>query len=67
MDGEYFKQIEIDYKGTEGTWEDVGGGPEVYHAIPRLEEIQLLSGEAMDASPQTESTLLADKCCETYS
>ena len=59
-DGEYFKQMEIDYKGTEGTREDVGGGSEVYHPIPWLEEDQLLSGEAMDTSPQTESTLLAD-------
>ena len=59
-DGEYFEQMEIDYKGTEGTREDVGGGSEVYHPIPRLEEDQLLSGEAMDASPWTESTLLAD-------
>ena len=33
-DGEYFEQIEIDYKGTEGTREDVGGGSEVYHPIP---------------------------------
>ena len=57
-DGEYFEQMEIDYKGTEGTWEDVHGGSEVYHPIPRLEEDWLLSGEAMDASPWTESTLL---------
>ena len=33
-DGEYFEQMEIYYKGTEGTWEDVGGGSEVYHPIP---------------------------------
>ena len=59
-DGEYFKQMEIDYKGTEGTREDVGGGSEVYHPIPQLEEDWLLSGEAMDASPQMESTLLAN-------
>ena len=59
-DGEYFEQMEINYKGTEGTWEDVGGGSEVYHPIPQLEEDQLLSGEAMDTSPWTESTLLAD-------
>ena len=59
-DGEYFQQMEINYKGTEGTQEDVGGGSEVYHPIPQLEEDQLLSGEAMDASPQTESILLAD-------
>ena len=59
-DGEYFEQMEIDYKGTEGTQEDVGGRSKVYHPIPRLEEDQLLSGEAMDASPQMESTLLAD-------
>ena len=59
-DGEYFEQMEIDYKGTEGTQEDVGGGSKVYHPIPWLEEDQLLSGEAMDASPQMESTLLAD-------
>ena len=58
-DGEYFEQMEIDYKGTEGTREDVGGGSKVYHPIPRLEEDQLLSGEAMDASPRMESTLLA--------
>ena len=32
-DGEYFEQMEIDYKGTEGTQEDVGGGSEVYHPI----------------------------------
>ena len=50
-DGEYFKQMEIDYKGTEGTQEDVGGGSEVYHPISRLEEDWLLSGEAMDTSP----------------
>ena len=59
-DGEYFKQMEIDYKGTEGTREDVGGGLEVYHPFPQLEEDQLLSGEAMDTSPWMESTLLAD-------
>ena len=59
-DGKYFEEMEIDYKGTEGTREDVGGGSEVYHPIPQLEEDWLLSGEAMDASPQTESTLLAN-------
>ena len=59
-DGEYFEQMEIDYKGTEGTWEDAGGVSEIYHPFPRLKEDQLLSGEAMDASPRTESTLLAD-------
>ena len=59
-DGEYFEQMEINYKGTEGIWEDVGGGSEVYHPIPRLEEDWLLSGEAMDTSPRMESTLLAD-------
>ena len=59
-DGEYFEQMEIDYKGTEGTREDVGGGYKVYHPIPWLEEDWLLSVEAMDASPWTESTLLAD-------
>ena len=59
-DGEYFEQMEINCKGTECTWEDIGGGSEVYHPIPQLEEDQLLSGEAMDASSQTESTLLAD-------
>ena len=59
-DGEYFKQMEIDYKGTGGTWEDVGGVSEIYHPIPWLEEDWLLSGEVMDASPWMESTLLAD-------
>ena len=59
-DGEYFEQMEIDYKGTEGTREDVSSGSETYHPIPQLEEDQLLSGEAIDASPQMESTLLAD-------
>ena len=59
-DGEYFKQMEIYYKGTEGTQEDVSSGSETYHPISQLEEDQLLSGEAIDASPQTESTLLAD-------
>ena len=38
----------------------MGGGSETYHPIPRLEEDQLLSGEAMDASPLTESTLLGN-------
>ena len=33
-DGEYFEQMEIHYKGTEGTREDVGGGSKVYHPIP---------------------------------
>ena len=33
-DGEYFEQMEIDYKGTEGTREDVGGGSKVYHPFP---------------------------------
>ena len=33
-DGEYFEQMEIDYKGTEGTREDIGQGSEVYHPIP---------------------------------
>ena len=33
-DGEYFEQMEIDYKGTEGTREDVGGGSKTYHPIP---------------------------------
>ena len=64
-DGEYFEQMEIDYKGTEGTQEDAGGVSEIYHPIPRLEEDRLLSGEAMDASPQTESTLLADSARTT--
>ena len=59
-DGEYFEQMEIDYKGTEGTQEDFGGRSKVYHPIPQLEEDQLLSGEAMDTSPQMESTLLAN-------
>ena len=59
-DGEYFKQMEIDYKGTEGTREDAGGVSEIYHPIPRMEEDWLLSGEVMDTSPRTESTLLAD-------
>ena len=59
-DGEYFEQMEIDYKGTEGTREDHGGGSGLYHSIPQLEEDRLLSGEAMDASPLMESTLLAD-------
>ena len=59
-DGEYFEQMEIDYKGTEGTRENVGGGSKVYHPIPQLEEDQLLSDEAMDTSPQMESTLLAN-------
>ena len=59
-DGEYFEQMEINHKGTEGTREDVGSGSETYHPIPKLEEDQLLSGEAIDASPRMESTLLAD-------
>ena len=33
-DGEYYEQMEIDYKGTEGTREDMGGGAETYHPIP---------------------------------
>ena len=33
-DGEYFEQMEINYKGTEGTQENVGGGSKVYHPIP---------------------------------
>ena len=36
-DGKYFEQMEIDYKGTEGTQEDAGGVSEIYHPIPRLE------------------------------
>ena len=56
----YLKEMQVDYKGTEGTWEDIGGVPEVYHPIPCMEEDQLLSGEVMDASPGTESTLLAN-------
>ena len=59
-DGEYFKQMEIDYKGTEGTQENVGGGSKVYHPILQLEEDQLLTGETMDTSPWMESTLLDD-------
>ena len=52
--------MEVNYKGTEGTWEDIGRVLEVYHPIPCIEEDQLLSGEVMDTSPRTESTLLAD-------
>ena len=37
-DEEYLEQMEIDYKGTEGTWEDIGGVSETYHPIPCLEE-----------------------------
>ena len=38
------------------------GVPEIYHITPdvRMEEDQLLRGEAMEASPRTKSTLLAD-------
>ena len=60
VDEEYLEQMEIDYKGTEDTWEDIGGVSETYHSIPHLEEDQLLSGEVMDAFPRMESTLLAD-------
>ena len=59
-DEEYFEQMEIDYKGTEGTQEDIGGVSETYHPIPQLKEDWLLSGEAMDTFPRMESTLLAD-------
>ena len=59
-DKEYLEQMEVDYKGTEGTQEDIGGVPEVYQPIPYLDEDWLFSGEAMDASPRTESTLLLD-------
>ena len=59
-DEEYFEQMEINYKGTEGTQEYTGGVSETYHPIPWLEEDQLLSGKVMDASPRMESTLLAD-------
>ena len=59
-DEEYFEQMEIYYKGTEGTWKDVGRMSETYHPIPQLEEDWLLSGQVMDTSPRTESTLLAD-------
>ena len=52
--------MEVDYKGTEDTQDDIGRVPEVYHPIPCIEEDQLLSGEVMDTSPRTESTLLAD-------
>ena len=34
VDEEYFEQMEIDYKGTEGTWEDAGRVSETYHPIP---------------------------------
>ena len=33
-DGEYFEQMEINYKGTEGTREDVSGGSKTNHPIP---------------------------------
>ena len=60
MDEEYLEQMQMEYKGTESTQEDMSGVPEVYHAIPHIEEDQLLRGEVMEASPRTESTLLAD-------
>ena len=56
IDQECLEQMQVDYKGTEGTQEDFGGVPEVYHPIPHIEEDQL----TMDASPRMESTLLAD-------
>ena len=52
--------MEVNYKGTEGTWEDISRVPEVYHPIPCIKEDQLLSGEVMHTSPRTESTLLAN-------
>ena len=60
VDEEYLEQMEIDYKGTKGTWEDVGRVSETYHPIPHLDEDWLLSGEVMDVFPRMESTLLAD-------
>ena len=59
-DEEYLEQMVLDYKGTKGTWKDIGAVPAVYHPIPCFDEYRLLSGEAMDVSPRTESTLLVD-------
>ena len=59
-DEEYLEQMEVNYKGTEGTQEDISRVLEVYHPITHIEEDQLLSGKVMDAFPRTESTLLAD-------
>ena len=59
-DKEYLEQMQMEYKGTESTQEDMRGVPQVYHTIPHMEEDQLLRGEVMEAFPRTESTLLAD-------
>ena len=55
----HLEQLEAKYKGTETTWEEMCGVKETYHATPDVNDEDLLRGEAMDASPRTETALLA--------
>ena len=57
-DQSHLEQMEADYKGTESTREEMLGVQEAYHTTPNEDE--LLGGEAMDASPRTETALLAE-------
>ena len=59
-DQSHLQQLEAKYKGTETTWEEMCGVKETYHATPDVTDDDLLRGEAMDASPRTETALLAE-------
>ena len=56
----HLEQLEAEYKGTETTREEMCGVKETYHATPDVNDEDLLRGEAMDASPRTETALLAE-------
>ena len=55
----HLQRLEADYKGTETTREEMCRVKESYHATPNVDDDDLLRGEAMDASPRTETALLA--------
>ena len=59
-DQSHLQQLEAEYKGTESTREEMCGVRESYHTTPNVNDDDLLKGEAMDASPRTETALLAE-------
>ena len=59
-DESHLQQLEAEYKGTETTREEMCRVTESYHTTPNVTDDDLLRGEAMDASPRTETTLLAE-------
>ena len=56
----HLEQLEIEYRGRVSTREEMHGVQEAYHATPNVNDDDLLKGEAMDASPRTETALLAE-------